>query len=981
MIERKSLQSKQKTAAPGTIRDKRSPAVLLAFLFTALLLTVLFAILGFYPFGVNSIIVSDLGAQYAPNLVAFKNQILTGGLKTYSFLIGMGKNTFGVFAYYLASPINFVTFLFPTSMIAEAVLVLITIKLSLAAAFMTLFLRRRFHSRSGFAIVFGIMYAFCSYAMVYMINIMWLDGFFLLPLLLFFVEQFLDSRKYWWRIALTLFVLFVSGFYIAYMVGIFSFLYLIVRLFENKPLEMADPVIPPAPADRASSKKTAKTVLLFVGSAVLAAGMSAAVLIPGGLDILGNPDQSAKNITVDANFKFVDFLNQFFAGSFDTLSNNKPLVYCGLAVLFLYVLFFLNPHFSRRQKNLAGGALLFFVFCFNLSVLDLAWQLFDAPNWFMYRYSFLFVFVLLVIAYASFVHLQSLKPKAFAIAGIIILSLLLVVQSFGDLAKAGDRFYINIFVGGLELLCLYAMSGIAFPSNIANLKKLVPALLVILICVEMVCVNPLFVRTVFGGATKREPFISAYDQAQGLVTAARADALSQSQTASDKAEGDTAGDTSSDVSNKSQVPFYRMETDGEILDTLHPMNAGMYLGYPSISTFTSSSNKDLNRFLKQLGYDTNYNYFASSHMYSSVVTDSLLGIRYILSEKENLGGYQTLRASSDGTLYLQKNNEALPLLYLVNKDAADFTVFAMEADPADKNLFVLQDDLLVSLFGAETFAEPVYYAAQASGPVVYNAIVKEKEPKPVLVPGESTESSAWDTLSGSTGSQSDSDLLGNEPFGNATKYGTTYLRISAKDVLSLTYDVRITSRDPLYVSFPAVERNDQADVYVNGSLYQELSSSVFSQIMSLGSFEPGETVTVSIRADGDYFSVIAAQFYYCNTALFAKELSAAVQGHDVEISTAIDGYVSAQVTAPEDQLLLTTIPYEKGWTLWLDDVKTGITPYQDAFISIPVSAGTHKIVLSFTPPGMWAGVITSGTAFLVFAGAALFTYRKRSGSL
>jgi len=905
VIERKSLQSKHAKGTPEAIRTPKSPAALLAFLCTTLLLTVLFVILGVYPFGAYSVIVSDLGAQYAPNLVAYKNQLLTGGLQTYSFLIGMGKNTFGVFAYYLASPINFVTFLFPTSMISEAVLVLITIKLSLASAFMTLFLRRRFHSRSGFAIVFGIMYAFCSYAMVYMINIMWLDGFFLLPLLLFFVEQFLDNRSNWWRVALTLFVLFVSGFYIAYMVGIFSFLYLLARLFETKPIEEADPINPAVRVEGASSKKTAKTVLLFVGSAVLAAGMSAAVLIPGGLDILGNPDQSAKNITVDTNFKFVDFLNQFFAGSFDTLSNNKPLVYCGLTVLFLCVLFFLNPYFSKRQKNLAGGALLFFVFCFNLSLLDLAWQLFDSPNWFMYRYSFLFVFVLLIIAYASFIHLQSLKPKTFAIAGIIILTLLLIVQSFGDLAKAGDRFYINLFVGGLELLCLYAMSGITFPKNIANLKRLVPALLVILICVEMVCVNPLYVRNVFGGSSKREPLINAIEQAQSLVTVARADAQASAQTA--------VNEVADKAADKALVPFYRMETDGMILDGLEPMNAGLYLGYPSISTFTSSSNKDLNRFLKQLGYYTNYNYFTSSHMYSSVVTDSLLGIRYILSEKENFGGYQKLGTSSDGKLFLQKNNQALPLLYPVNKDATAFDIFAMESDPANKNLFVLQDELLISLFGA-AFAEPVYYEAKSPSPVIYNALIKEEKPKPVVEPGESTgltTSAAGDTTSDSSGKLSDSDLLGNEPVGKATQYGTTYLRICPKDVLSLTYEVKITSQDPLFVSFPAVERNDQADVYVNGSFFQELSSSAFSQILSLGSFEPGETVTVSIRADVDTFSIITAQFYYCNTTLFEKELSSAVQGQNVKITEAKDGYVSAQVSLPEDQLLLTTIPYEK----------------------------------------------------------------------
>ena len=138
---------------------------------------------------------------------------------------------------------------------------------------------------------------------------------------------------------------------------------------------------------------------------------------------------------------------------------------------------------------------------------------------------------------------------------------------------------------------------------------------------------------------------------------------------------------------------------------------------------------------------------------------------------------------------------------------------------------------------------------------------------------------------------------------------------------------------------------------------------------------------MSIRADVDTFSIIAAQFYYCDTALFEKELSSAVRGQDVQITDARDGYVSAQISVPEDQLLLTTIPYEKGWTLLVDGVKTDITPYQDALISVPLAAGTHAITLSYTSPGMWAGAAVSGAASLVFAGAVIFTYRKRSGSV
>jgi uncharacterized membrane protein YfhO len=938
MIEKNSLQKQgAKRQREGQRIDRHRYAVLLSFLLTGSLLTVLFMVLQFYPFGEHAIILSDLGAQYAPDLIAYKNQLLSGGGWTYSFIIGMGKNTFGLFAYYLSSPVNFVTFLFPSHMIAESVLVLIGIKLSLASAFMTLYLRSRFHGPSYDTILFGIIYAFSSYAMVYMINIMWLDGFLLLPLLLYFVDQFLENHARWWRVTLALWVLFVSGFYIAYMVGIFAFLYLLVRLYEKRAF---------AGPDR---KNAGKTVLRFILCAVLATGLSAALLLPAGMDILGNPDRSAGSFSLTSNFSFVRLLNQFLTGSFDSLSSNKPLIYCGLLVFLLVGLFFLNPHFSRRQKVLAGGAIAFLILSFNMSVLSVAWQLFDAPNWFQYRHSFLLIFVLLVISFASLRHIQELSPKAFAVMAIVFFSLLVIVQYSGDLSDEGARFYINFILGGLILGCLYGMSGVSFHPSIANVKRLVPAMMVIIVCIEVVMVNPLYIRPkMFGGEAKREPLSSVLLASEPLADRAK--------------ENEKALDTA----------FFRMETDGALSDAMGAMNAGLYLHYPSVSTFNSSSNKDLNRFLKQLGYDTNYNYFASTHAYTSIVPDSLLGIKYILSAEEQLGGYDLIESDPNETVYLYYNPSALPLLFLVEPDAADFDAYQQEREPDNKNLFVFQEELLVSLFGEDAFAEPVYIEAKSEGPVLYNAIAYAPMDKsPEIMEMESI----------SLSKAKDTDLLGEEPVWIIGKDMDSYLRISQKDQLTLSYSITITSDNPLYLSLPVVTRNDEADIYVNGAYKDNLSSSSFSRIISLGTFAPGDVVAVTVRASSDIFSSMPAQFYYCDTELFIDQLSDAVAGQDVQIRTIKDGYVSAQVTTKEDKLLLTTIPYEKGWTLRVDGKETDITAYQNALIGIPLTPGTHTVTLSFTPPGLWAGIIINGAAILFFAAAVVITIRKRSRAL
>ena len=67
-----------------------------------------------------------------------------------------------------------------------------------------------------------------------------------------------------------------------------------------------------------------------------------------------------------------------------------------------------------------------------------------------------------------------------------------------------------------------------------------------------------------------------------------------------------------------------------------------------------------------------------------------------------------------------------------------------------------------------------------------------------------------------------------------------------------------------------------------------------------------------------------------------------------------------------DKLLFTSIPYEAGWEAWIDGQKVEIQAYQDAFLSIPISAGQHRIELKFDPPGLKSGIVLSVAGALMY---------------
>src|SRR5690554_3871925 len=162
------------------IKERRY--LLLSFFIPFFLLLLAYASRGIFPFGNRNLLTIDLYHQYAPFISELRRKILGGESIFYSWSGGLGTNFYALFAYYLASPLNFLTILFPAAALSEAILFLTLVKVGLAGACFYYFVRGTFGREGHFAVAFSIMYALSAYVLSYSWNIMWLDGIYLLPL-------------------------------------------------------------------------------------------------------------------------------------------------------------------------------------------------------------------------------------------------------------------------------------------------------------------------------------------------------------------------------------------------------------------------------------------------------------------------------------------------------------------------------------------------------------------------------------------------------------------------------------------------------------------------------------------------------------------------------------------------------------------------------------------------------------------------------
>ena len=202
--------------------------------------------------------------QYAPFFSEFQYKLKQGGSLLYSWDIGMGVNFSALYAYYLASPVNWLIILCPKKFIIEFMTILIMVKTGLCGVTFTWYLDHHFEKKHFVAGVFGIFYALSGYMAAYSWNIMWLDCIFLLPLILYGLEQLVQEKKGLFY-CVTLGLSILSNYYISIMICIFMVMYVIVQVILYPPKKIKDLVA---------------TGVRFGFYSLLAGGLAAVVLLP-----------------------------------------------------------------------------------------------------------------------------------------------------------------------------------------------------------------------------------------------------------------------------------------------------------------------------------------------------------------------------------------------------------------------------------------------------------------------------------------------------------------------------------------------------------------------------------------------------------------------------------------------------------------------------------------------------------------------------
>lgn len=374
--------------------------------------------------------------------------------------------------------------------------------------------------------------------------------------------------------------------------------------------------------------------------------------------------------------------------------------------------------------------------------------------------------------------------------------------------------------------------------------------------------------------------------------------------------------------------FYRQE-----LCYLETRMDPCYYGYNGISTFSSMAYENYSRMQYSLGMFGNrinsYTYNTQTPVYNM-----MFGIKYLMhtdisiEPSSNLYNYKFTTDDQKTTVY--ENRYFLPIAYCASENLELWNT-------NEGNPFEVQSEYFELASGYENVFKEVNYL--------------------------NTE---YENISGET----------------ITSNGTYWF---IKEVSESSYgyaDITITPKKNgnvyMYITSPDIE-----SIEISSDKQTSHTQRIDEPyILDIGYYEVGENIKISLDCGAaDTKECYADMYIYTVDEDVLKAGYDKLKSGALEISEYGDTYIKGTVEATENSYLCSSIPYDTGWSVYIDGEKAETFEIGNAMLGASIKPGSHEIEYKYSPKGLNYGIAISAVTFGGVCGYLVYKSIKRKNEV
>ena len=630
---------------------------------------------------------------------------------------------------------------------------------------------------------------------------------------------------------------------------------------------------------------------------------------------------------VELNVSLLQILNSLFWGMSYGIEGTYAYLYCGIPVLILAPLFFINKKVGKKEKVFFGLLSAILLISMVSDRLNTFWHVFDQPDDFWYRYSYLLIFCLCSIASRQLALFEEIKGKIFVY---VIMSLLIFYQLMlhtVSLWELGEG-YINSNYGFMVNLILLLLWGtIIFLAFNKNKFKVV--------CIIFSCVI-MFVE--IASLSKRQ-----------IIDLIDAESYYQwEKKVEEQVEEIKSNDTG----------LYRTIICNNNLGFNMDTDFGIY----GIGDFGNQEKYAVRKFLSNVGFATSPRLVTEDGF--NPVAEMILGVKYRLYAPKSyiaeakLEQSVNLTSENDDIVSEEELNNG-EKGFIFNKTQSVEDEMNDDSNKADEN-----DIDTECTYVSNPQALNIGYLVNG-GIILY----------------QYSGRNVFDNMNGMVSAMSgiDEDCFIAIPLEDAA-LDSNGISLSELDTGGFLF-TKLGAEGKLVITVPANNYNKafiqfekenpglhESDFYVlnaqNPSILAANRLRV-SPAVEMKKTDDGEGFFISVEAfDGfspENINCDNINIYYLDEDALQKQYNE-LSKYQFEVSKFSNGYIEGSIHVEGDKrMLFTSIPYDPGWTVSINGIQTeAVRVIDGAFMAVLLPAeGDYNITFKFECPGLKIGIIVS----------------------